>query len=172
VTRAGDGASADDTNGAREDDSNTFGEAWFCRSDPPIAQECRTTVIGAISLWSACRKALETIGWPALPRLCAPAEHEFTCDSYGRLDVLVEVEKVRRIESVLQGDETATRRQNSTVRHHRAASLPAALPFDNLDCALPERRDPKTQTVIGYHFTARLPRRGLRLMCGLDVRAQ
>jgi hypothetical protein len=93
-------------------------------------------------------------------------------ESHDRLDVLVETEQVRRIESVLQGDETATRRQNSTVRHHRAASVPAALPFDNLDCALPERRDPKTQTVIGYHFTARLPRRGLRLMCGLDVRAQ
>jgi hypothetical protein len=50
VTRAGDGASVDDADGARDDGFNTVDEAWFFRSYPPIAQECRTTVIGAISL--------------------------------------------------------------------------------------------------------------------------
>ena len=50
MIRAGDGASVDDTDGARDDGFNTVDEAWFFRSYPPIAQECRTTVIGAISL--------------------------------------------------------------------------------------------------------------------------
>jgi len=50
VTRAGDGASIGDTGGTRDDGSNTDDEARFCRSDPRIAQECRTTIISAMSL--------------------------------------------------------------------------------------------------------------------------
>jgi hypothetical protein len=54
VTRAGDGASIGDSDGARDDGSSTDAE-WFCRSERRIAQECRTTVSGAISLSaSAC----------------------------------------------------------------------------------------------------------------------
>jgi hypothetical protein len=50
VTRAGDGAPIDDGDEARDDGPGTDDEAWFCRSDPRITQECRTTMIGAISL--------------------------------------------------------------------------------------------------------------------------
>src|SRR5262249_23208468 len=41
----------DDGDEARDDGPGTDGEAWFCRSDPRITQECRTTIIGAISNW-------------------------------------------------------------------------------------------------------------------------
>src|SRR5215831_19497990 len=50
VTRAGDGAPIDDGDEARDNGPGTDDEARFCRSDPRITQECRTTVIGAISL--------------------------------------------------------------------------------------------------------------------------
>jgi hypothetical protein len=50
VTRAGDGAPIDDGDEARDDGPGTDDEAWFCRSDPRITQDCRTTMIGAISL--------------------------------------------------------------------------------------------------------------------------
>jgi len=49
VTRAGDGASIDDSDGALYDGSSTDDE-WFCRSKRRIAPKCRTTVGGAISL--------------------------------------------------------------------------------------------------------------------------
>jgi len=49
VTRAGDGASIGDSDGARDDGSSTDDE-WFCRSERRIAQECRATVSVAISL--------------------------------------------------------------------------------------------------------------------------
>jgi hypothetical protein len=49
VTRAGEGASVDDTSGARDDGSSIVGKALFRRLDRPIIQECRTMVIGAIS---------------------------------------------------------------------------------------------------------------------------
>ena len=49
MTRAGDGASIDDSDGARDDGSSTDDE-WFCRSERRIAQECRATVSVAISL--------------------------------------------------------------------------------------------------------------------------
>jgi hypothetical protein len=62
-SRAGDGASIADSDGARDDGSSTDAE-WFCRSERRIAQECRTTVSGAISLSaSACGRT----AWP----LCA-----------------------------------------------------------------------------------------------------
>ena len=53
VTRAGDGAPIDDGDEARDDAPGTDDEAWFCRSNPRITQECRTTMIGAISLAEA-----------------------------------------------------------------------------------------------------------------------
>jgi len=64
VTRAGDGASIGDSDGARDDGSSTDAE-WFCRSERRIAQECRTTVSGAISLSaSACgRKRTSWLLW-------------------------------------------------------------------------------------------------------------
>jgi hypothetical protein len=48
VTPAAGGASVDDTDLALEDGFSTAEGARFCRSCPPIAQECRTTPIGAI----------------------------------------------------------------------------------------------------------------------------
>jgi hypothetical protein len=50
VTRAGDGASVDVTDEARDDGFSAGDEAWVCRSSSPIAQECRANAINAISL--------------------------------------------------------------------------------------------------------------------------
>ena len=49
MTRAGDGASVDDTDRARDDAFSPVDEARFCRSYPPIAQKWPTAVIGAIT---------------------------------------------------------------------------------------------------------------------------
>jgi len=48
VTRAGGGASVDGADAARDDGFTTLVEARFCRSYPPIPEECRTTKGGAI----------------------------------------------------------------------------------------------------------------------------
>jgi hypothetical protein len=68
VTRAGDGASIGDSDGARDDGSSTDDE-WFCRSERRIAQECRTTDSGAIWLSASSASPIrETFGgfWPGV----------------------------------------------------------------------------------------------------------
>ena len=50
MTRAGDGASFGDADGVRDDRFRSVDAAWFCRGYPPIAQERRTILVGAILL--------------------------------------------------------------------------------------------------------------------------
>ena len=68
MTRAGDGASIGDSDGARDNGSSTDAE-WFCRSGRRIAQECRTIVSGANSLSASAYGRKNRLAAVALRRL-------------------------------------------------------------------------------------------------------